>query len=90
MIARKLLNRARERRALATTALVTSVFPGADTVDYLRVEYGCSTLALESVILHHLAIGYIVGLAYILGQPAVHQIVGSAPKFFAPRPVLNL
>jgi len=58
--------------------------------DYLRVEYGCSTPALESIFPGTLAIGHIVGLAYILGEPAVHESVGSTSKFLAPRRVLDL
>ncbi|HLX45465.1 MAG TPA: hypothetical protein VKR43_18595 [Bryobacteraceae bacterium] len=58
--------------------------------DELRVDYSGPAPELLRVFMELLAIVVVIGLADVLRQAAVYQLIGAAPQFFSPRPVLGL
>jgi len=58
--------------------------------DDLCVDDGGAAPELGGVFMKQLAIGVVVGLGDVLGEPAVHQSISPAPKLLTPCPVLSL
>jgi hypothetical protein len=58
--------------------------------NFLWIEYGRPAPALGCILVGKLSIRLVVGLTHVVRQSPVHEGVGFATKFCAPRPIFGL